>query len=379
MKIAVKQADLFVEGVTVRVVRMAQVVTELVVEIDGRKVTGSAVQCLAPTRFTGSACSSYRNDVADMLHVIETACDFAVQVTAGKHAAESVFDLWQRVYMEQGKWAGGEGYGPGLWMMGLSVMERAVIDAACRSKSASLAAAVRTNLLGLRLGEMHAELAKFQPAQLLPPAPLAEVGVCKGVALEDAERLIAVARELPGGGSPVHLLGGERFASIAELRELWEKLRGMPELAGLLSRVAWIAQPVAHHAAILAENEDALLDWEDRPAIVIDDSNCGITSVADAMDSGYGGALHRDCRGVMKGIADACLMEHRRRVEPEERAVLGVADSLVVGAAGQARDLAGAASLGISPLVAWATDEHPCQSPPRTPLDAWTFDSLAAR
>ncbi len=355
MKIAVKQFELFIENATCigTPSRLAQVVAELVVEVDGKRATGTAVQCLAPGFFTG-ADRAYRDDVADMLHVIETACDFAVQVTAGKMAAESVFDLWQRVYMEQAKWANGEGYGPGLWMMGLSVMERAVIDAVCRSKGAALAAAVRANLLGMRLGEMHAELQEFQPALLLP-----------------AEPVIAVAQEMS-----LQLLGSERFASITALRDNWEKLRSTPELAAWLSRVSWISQPVNRDTAMSAENEDALLEWEDRPAIVLDESNTGITSAADALDSGYAGVVHRDCRGVMKGIADACLMEHRRRTEPGERAILGVGDSLVVGVAGRERDLASAASLGISPLIPWATKKDALDTTSRTPVDQWKFESL---
>src|SRR5262249_4958474 len=55
---------------------------------------------------------------------------------------------------------------------GVSLVERAVLDAFCRATGVPFAEALRRNTPGIRLGEIHAELVDCHPTELLPSRPL---------------------------------------------------------------------------------------------------------------------------------------------------------------------------------------------------------------
>ena len=79
-----------------------------------------------------------------MLGVIESACAAAVR----QRQQESVFDLWHAVYREQVV-RNDAGIAPLLTGFGVSLVERAAIDAFCRAGTMPFAEAVRSNALGL--------------------------------------------------------------------------------------------------------------------------------------------------------------------------------------------------------------------------------------
>src|SRR3990172_4427802 len=95
------------------------------VDIDGKRELGVAADNLPPKWFTKNPETSYRDDVREMIDVIERAC--AIAIESGGH--ESVFDLWHHVYRGQDL----RSESPLLASFGVSVVERAVIDAFCRA------------------------------------------------------------------------------------------------------------------------------------------------------------------------------------------------------------------------------------------------------
>ena len=137
-------------------------------DIDGKLQEGIAADSLIPKWFTKDPESAYEDDIQDMIQVIEAACRFAEEAKA----VPTVFDLWQSVYLRQREWAMRAAYPPLLWGFGLSLLEHAVLDAYCRAKNATLAVALRGNTLGIRLDEIHPELADYEPVDLLPSKPL---------------------------------------------------------------------------------------------------------------------------------------------------------------------------------------------------------------
>src|SRR3990170_634554 len=66
------------------------------VDVDGKRETGVAADNLPPKWFTKNPETSYRQDVEEMIDVVESAC--AVAGRSGAH--DSVFDLWHYVYRE---------------------------------------------------------------------------------------------------------------------------------------------------------------------------------------------------------------------------------------------------------------------------------------
>ena len=71
---------------------------------------------------------------------------------------------------------------------------------------------------------------------------------------------------------------------------------------------------------------DDLIDWEDRPPMIIDESDGHLSSCFEALDAGYIGTSHKNCKGVFKGVANACLIEHRNRQGSNPKLVLSGED-----------------------------------------------------
>ena len=361
------------------------------VEIDGDRHVGLAAENMALKWFTKDADVSARDELAQMRRVVETACDVAR--AAGKH--NTVFDWWTHTYQGQTAWAGGWGIPPLLAHLGTSLLERAVIGAFCRAQGVTFGRAVRENRLGVRLDHMQAELAGATPAMFLPPEPLRHVTARHTVGLTDpllesdiapadrvddglpqsleacvgayrlthfkiklggnvavdVERLRRIAelldRVVPASGYAFTLDANENFGDVPTFRTLWSALEGEPALAGFLSRLIFVEQPL-HRAVALSEGvANELRKWTDRPPIIIDESDADLSAAVRALSAGYAGTSHKNCKGVIKSIANACLLEHRRRRDPGGRYMLSGEDLTNVGPVALHQDLAVVATLGI--------------------------------
>ena len=357
--------------------------------VDGRRVRGLASEGLPPKWFTKDPATSFRDDLADMLHVIESACDFAQQVGA----AENVYDLWQRVYAAQMSWAPKEGYPPLLWSLGVSLVERAVIDGFCRASGVKFAEAVHSGALGIELHEIHRELKDVKPHDLLPAQPLRRVKVRHTVGLADPLTDADIAPgEAANDGLPqsleaaikayglthfkiklsgdddrdvtrlrqivtllqrhcadfaITLDGNEQYKSVEALTSLAQMVCADPVIQPVFAgHLLWLEQPFHRDVALSPDVADDMQEMHDALPIIIDESDGLLGSAAEAMDSGYSGTSHKNCKGVIKGIANACLIEHRRRAGAQ-KLILSGEDLANVGPVALLQDLAVMAVLGI--------------------------------
>ena len=359
------------------------------VEADGEQADGIAAEGLAPKWFTKVPDSSAAQDIAEMLDVVQTACRHARE--AG--AAGSVFDLWQATYQAQADWAAGTGYPPLLWAFGVSLVERAIISGFCRATGTTLAQAVHANSLGMRLPDLRPELAGHTAADLLPAKPLARIVVRHTVGLIDpltddeiprADRVddglpqslaasiqnyglthfkIKIGGDIDADRARLrriaalldernvdyrHTLdGNETYHDAADFRALWEGLRADPALRGVLQRLLFVEQPFHRDIALSREVGAALRAWRERPPIIIDESDGELSSALTALESGYVGTSHKNCKGVFKGIANTCLIRHRRRQAPGELRIISGEDLCNLGPVALQEDLAVLATLGI--------------------------------
>ena len=128
------------------------------VDIDGNRCHGIAADFLPNKWLTKDPDTTFEQDIVEMRKIIEMACQIAK--SAGKR--ESVFDLWEHLYLAHSAWSGGWNYPPLLSGFGPSLIERAVIDAFCRSQELPFSQALRQNRLGIRLGRIHDELSGEQ-------------------------------------------------------------------------------------------------------------------------------------------------------------------------------------------------------------------------
>lgn len=359
-------------------------------EIDGQRHSGIAADHLPPKWFTKDPNTSFETDLAVMMRTIRRACGFAQD--AG--AVENVFELWQRVHAGQGEWATQEGLPPLLWDFGVSLVERAAIDAFCRAQGISFAAAVRSGALGIELGAIHGELGESAPADWLPPVPLSSIHVRHTVGLSDPltdgeipdaervrdglpqsleaaiaanglsyfkikvnnkldedldrlHRIAALFRALDMHDYAFTLDGNEQYDSFDAFRSFWQRLEEDAALAPFLGRLLFVEQPLHRDIALSDAAGRSLLAWSTRPPIIIDESGGALDSLPRALSLGYCGTSHKNCKGVFKGIANACLIAQRRSKEPTERFILSGEDLSNVGPVALLQDLAVLATLGV--------------------------------
>ena len=142
--------------------------------------------------------------------------------------------------------------------------------------------------------------------------------------------------------------GNEQFKEIEPFRELWQFLQEDAALRGFLARLIVVEQPLHRDVALADELEHALRNWPDRPPMIIDESDGEPASLPRALNLGYAGTSFKNCKGVLRGIANACLLEHRRRQQPNVPYVLTGEDLANVGPVALLQDLAVVATLGLS-------------------------------
>ena len=399
MKIAVREFSFFVRNLSLRVpfrygiatmTRAPHFVVRLVVEIDGRRQHGFSADNLPPKWFTKNPDTPFREEIAEMMEVARHAAATACALPP----AASVFSLWRELWQAQTAWAPTRAFPPLLSSFGVSLVERAVIDAFCRATATNFATAVRKNTLGIDLAVIHGELAGLSPADLLPPAPRRSVTVRHTVGMadpllegdlegaehpqdglplslesfireqglthfkiklsgdieRDRERLHRLAQIIESHTAEYFftLDGNENFRDVAPFRAFWEALRRDPGLARFLHRLIFVEQPFHRAVALDASTTDELLSWVERPPMIIDESDAMCEALPTALAGGYAGTSHKNCKGVFRGLASASLIAQRQRMHPETPLHLSAEDLTNLGPVALLQDLAVVATLGIA-------------------------------
>jgi hypothetical protein len=362
-------------------------------EIDGKTTaTGIATEGLPPKWFTKNPATTFeKQDLPEMLSVIRKASEIAIDLPA----SASFFEFSRALQGAQAAWAPQAGHPPLLAQLGTSLVERAVLDALCRSFGKPLHTLVRGDALGIDLGRLHPELARSRCADFLParsaesviarhtvglgdplddsdltpenrvedglPYTLVEnirayglthfkIKLC-GNLERDTERLRRLTSLLDAHAPAAYrftLDGNEQYQSLAEFRAHWEAHRADPSLASLFAHLLFVEQPLHRDVALVDDVADALRSWPEAPAMIIDESDGETGSLPRALSLGYAGTSHKNCKGVLKGIANACLLEKRRRETPGHAAILSGEDLANVGPVALLQDLAVMVLLGIS-------------------------------
>ena len=354
-----------------------------------RSQLGLAAEGLPPKWFTKDPATTFDQDLPDMIEVITHAATLASEIA---HQPVSFFDLWRELDRQQSAWARDRGLAPLLAHLGVSLVERAVLDALCRLLGEPLHRVVAGDALGLRLGDVYPELSGVQPRDVLPAQPIGACSVRHTVGLADAlgpsdlapadrvndglpqdleasirayglryfkvkltgaterdfPRLEAILRLLERetrGEFVVTLDGNENFHDFAALRAYWRQAQAHPPLASLWPHVVVIEQPVHRDHALDAAAGTILPNWSDRPPIIVDESDGAVGDVPRALDLGYIGASHKNCKGIVKGIANAAVLHQRRR--HGRAAVLTGEDLCNLGPVALLQDLTMMALLGI--------------------------------
>lgn len=361
------------------------------VEVNGQRQRGFAADHLPPKWFTKNPDSHYRDDLTDMTACIRAAAQHGM--AAGAHA--SVFGWWLDTYTRQKRWARNKPHPPLLWNFGVTLMERAVIDAFCRSSRTTLADALRFNSLGIDLGAFPE--GSNIAGRFVPPAPLKSILARHTVGLidpltaadiapadrvddglpqalddcirvyglkhfkiklsGDVERDAARLRKLAGLLDRVAgkdyactLDANENFSDIVPFKQLWLSLAADDSLKDFLGRLLFVEQPLHRDAALTPAVKAALAAWPEHPPMIIDESDGEFASLPAALGCGYNGTSHKNCKGVFKSIRNYALLKSLREQHPDRSYLLSGEDLSNVGPVALLQDLTVASALGIESI-----------------------------
>ncbi len=356
-------------------------------EIDGTKTAGIASDLLPPKWFTKVPEDPLEKEISDMLQVIRKALSQALG-----QAADSAFDLWKLIYDGQSRWAEANNIPALLAHFGTSLVERALIEATCKAGNKTLGQALLSGSLGFEPGRIHPCLEGQSASSLLPKTPLAKVQARHTVGLGDPlnsnqidaddriddtlpqsldqciqayglrhfkikingdiewdlDRLKNLAKCIEQHADShfaFSLDGNEQFQSVTAFRDHWNILHAEPELETFFDHLLFIEQPLHRDGALNESLKSEFDQWPDRPAVIIDESDATLESLSQALAIGYAGTSHKNCKGIFKGIANACLLEHHRRNGTQT--VMSGEDLCNVGPVAVIQDLAVMATLGI--------------------------------
>ncbi|MDB6116720.1 MAG: hypothetical protein JWO08_501 [Verrucomicrobiaceae bacterium] len=324
-------------------------------EVQGRAVQGLATEGLPPKWFTKDPDTLFEQDLAEMLAVIKNAARIA------QNAAErpvGFFEWWQSIYEEQSSWSQLREVPSLLANLGTSLIERAVIDGLCKAAGRPLHELVAGPAFGIDLGAVRQELQGMAVAEVIAPKPLQRLNVRHTVGLGDPLRLSDIPPEeklhdgLPHGldesikayglryfkikvcgkpeqdlarlreitsvlvegcGSDFHctLDGNEQFQTLESFRDFYNTLAADVALKPLFANLILIEQPLHRAHALDQAVGPAFASWRDGPAMIIDESDASLADLPRALSLGYRGVSHKNCKGVVKGLANAALLKRR--------------------------------------------------------------------
>ncbi|MBI2435295.1 MAG: hypothetical protein HYV26_20750 [Candidatus Hydrogenedentes bacterium] len=365
VKLAVERVDFFMRNVTLRLpfrygkaclIAAPLLHTRLIArDADGRRAVGACADMLPPKWFDKNPEKGFHDNVADLLTVARIGRQ--QYLDAGTEAAP-VFTHWRAAYPKIEHAAFVRGLNGLTASFGSSIIERALIDAACHLEQSDFFTMVKENRLGIEPAAVHPELEGLRVADAFPPAPLSHVHVRHTVGLGDplAEQEVTAEARLDDGlpqtldawalsagvryfkvkvqgtlekdlarltqvmevlrrrgvvDYQMSLDGNEQFPSADVLRHWLEGLAAGPLWAELRERVLFIEQPLERSVALRAPLGE--LGGPAWPPIIIDESDDHPNALKQAVARGYRGTSVKNCKGVFHALLNKMLIDHYRR------------------------------------------------------------------
>lgn len=367
-----------------------QAILQATVEVHGALHQGYSGDCLPPGWFDKSPDKDYAQQIRDMLAAVEVA-----QQVFGERAAEATtfFPAWLDSYRQVHRVGSQRGWEPLLTSFGLSLVERAVMDALARAAALSLHRAIVSDIFDLQPAAVHPPLRGQHPRDWLPPKPLHRIYVRHTVGLADPltaadipadqriddglpqsledyvrrggiryfkiklrnqadtdrRRLLDIAAILErylGEDYSVTLDGNEQYRSAAQFAALLDELEGIPALATLLKNIRWIEQPMDRKAALNQEEMQSVRELSRRIPVIIDEADGTLEAFPRALEVGFRGVSFKDCKGPIKALLHAGLALYHSS-QTRVPTVLTGEDLCTVGVVPVQSDLCMAAILGL--------------------------------
>jgi L-alanine-DL-glutamate epimerase-like enolase superfamily enzyme len=329
--------------------RCPQAILRATVEVDGVCQFGYSGDCLPPSWFDKRPQVDYRQQIADMVASARLAGELFRERF---QTAAAFFPGWLEAQDEMQRQAVPRGWPGLLASFGVSLVERAMIDAACRAAGCSFAELVRQNLLAIDGGQVNVQLQGLAPRDWLPHSPARRVYVRHTVGLADPlttaeiptdERLhdglpqsleeylaqtgirylkVKVGNDLPrdrqrletiaqlaaqyrGDDFRITLDGNEQYAAPGDLDALIDLIHRTPSLATLWRNTLLIEQPLPRGIALDPAHTEAIRRLAREKPVIIDESDERLDSYPQALALGYRGVSSKNCKGAIKSLLNA--------------------------------------------------------------------------
>lgn len=412
MRISLRETRLGLRNSTVRIPfrygtaclsSCPQAVLEASIDVHGQSHRGYSGDCLPPSWFDKSPHKNFAEQIADMLAIIRCAESVFLDVLK---SPSQLFPAWREATARVHQQAAELQLTPLLASFGVSLVERAVIDAMCRAAGVSFAQAVRGNLIAIRAGEVHPQLAANEPTDWLPRVPLREVFVRHTVGLgdplttgqippeqrlndgfpqsleeyiqstgtryfkikvanqfdRDVERLTTIATLVErhrGTDYRVTLDGNEQYKRAADFQQLIDVISSDPSLRTLWNNVLVIEQPLERNIALDPQHTQGISELSRRKPVIIDESDGDLQAYVRALDTGYRGISSKNCKGPIRSLLNAGLTWVLNARGASTDFVMTGEDLCSVGVVPVQADLCLAATLGLQHVERNGHHFHP--------------------
>jgi len=315
---------------------------------DGTSFWGASAELLAPKWFDKDL--SLSND--DNFDQLRLSLRLAADAYLAPGSPRSAFGHFAAHY--EGQIAAGAAHNLNRLVanFGPAQLDRAILDAFCRSLDCSVYDAVRTNRIGIDTGLLShhlPDLAGFDVTRFLStltpatriaarhtvglldtigghpsqvgdglPESLEEVVAAYGQryfklkiggdAEADLSRLKDIASVLDAIDAPYHvsLDGNEQYNDIGALLALWRDMQANPALRRLVASIIFIEQPVTRARALTTD----ISELSRVKPVIIDESDDGFDAFPRARAVGYDGISSKCCKGLYKSILNAARCAH---------------------------------------------------------------------
>ena len=265
------------------------------------------------------------------------------------------FDGWWQAREEFAQEHTGQPGVPLCRAFAISLFERALIDAVCRLNGCSFAESLRAEVTGFDPSRIHPELKGFDFPANLPRVPLQKISLRHTVGLNDplttddvteSERLddglpqtlvdymtqdgirylkIKVGSDVAinverlkriwsvataiGVTPKITLDGNEAFDELGVFEEFVAKFAA--ELPEMFGQTLYIEQPLNRDRTHDPETADVIQQVAKQKPLIIDESDGYLHAFRDAIEIGYAGVSHKNCKGVFKSLANFALCQSR--------------------------------------------------------------------
>lgn len=313
-------------------------------DASGNQTIGWSADLMPPRWFRKDTDATPQQDADELYASAESAARCYVAQAEG-----SAFAIWRAVFADRVDSQDRDQ--PDLLVrgFGVAIIERAMLDACCRTVNLPFAQALGTDAFGFRPALVHADLADWDwQADLPEPSAFATVRHTVGMldvlrtadvdpgrriddglpqALEedvaayglswfkvkvgagieqDRARLLDLARFFAERDVAPQLTldGNEQYEDLSQFADVLEAVAEHTDGRELLSRVTMIEQPLARNHTFAAERHRDLSRVTRFAPLILDEADSHPKAFLRGLELGYRGVSVKNCKGVFRALCN---------------------------------------------------------------------------